>query len=100
MNSKSKSVMVPISLKSKRSNKKWILSSAEADEKIISPENISSESINPLLSSSKMANVSSLLEKMLSNSVKFIAKLSQILLKPPWSSRILGSDKFVNMHLY
>ena len=45
-----------------------------------------------------MANTAWLLEKMLSNSVKLMAKLSHMLLKPPCSSLILARDKLIKGH--
>ena len=73
---------------------------------MIMPEKSSSASIRPvyriiekkwlpLLSASHIAKVASLEEKMFSNSVRLIAKLSQILLKPPCSSRILARLKLI-----
>lgn len=49
----------------------------------------------PLLSESQMANVASFDAKMFSNSVKLMAKLSQMLLNPPCNSLILANDRFI-----
>jgi len=57
MNSMSMSEMFYTSLKSKRSNKNLILSSALESEKMISPENISSASIKPKGNDYKFAEI-------------------------------------------
>ena len=88
-----------------------ILSSAFESAKMMMPAKSSRASISPkiaqnyqkrhdipLLSVSKMANICSLIEKIVSNSVRFTAKLSQIDLKPPCNSLILARDRFMRVH--
>lgn len=53
-------------------------------------------STSPLLSVSHIANVTSLDENIVSNSVKLTAKLSQIDLKLPCSSLILAKLKLIS----
>ena len=55
--------------------------------------------ILPLLSVSQIANILSFEVKIVSNSVKLIAKLSHIDLKPPCSSLILASERLIKEHV-
>ena len=75
--------MLCISLKSNKSNKNLIFSSALESANMIIPENSSNASISPLWSVSKTLKVLSVNENICSNSVKLILNASQTLVKPP-----------------
>ena len=73
-----------------------ILSSARESAKMIKPAKTSIASTKPLLSVSQIANVTSFEEKIVSNSVRFIAKLSHIDLKLPCNSLILARLRLIS----